>query len=721
MKKRVFNPTVIFSIFILLLSWGCKRNITPDAEVKPESQLVRKGPKTNPFSLRNIMRAQDTVAARSGKSGRAALQAVSSYPSYVYFRLDPSKMAAGQFKSIEADTNCMLLDIPFGDAAVYNNETLDEAGAEQLRDGFLYGMVPATDTLLNRLQGMSNLGFTRLDTIVLPPDSSVTLQQVAMQQAGFEVNLLDLCLFKRPHGQIRYSYTENGVVKEDPVRGIKVWALVFGIPLHSYTDANGFYEINYRFSIGTVMGTEAKNSRVNIRAVETNGTAVGAIARTLLQLVTGPKSVYGWVTPCKMRDGQDIVYKNHTQKRLWCQILNGVYFSDQYYRQEGINPPSNLVFYAQWAGQSGSASAPMLGHISAANTVTERILNDLFGLNVNIKSSFPNLYNIFSDLLPDVIIPVSSVAEPSNFNMSETRTIFHELGHAAFMLQVGSGWYSTLEAMTIENRNNEVVGNPYGDGSKQGTYHYISMAESWAEFIGQNFLARRYPDVQIRRTNPNNYTTDYPSNLLEYEGYYYEFKWMPYGLFHDLMDKFNPDPLEKFDIASGVTIKQMYTAFQPNTTRWCDYFSSFTSRYNVPGAWSIFDYYLAPCPGTRYGNVAINETFTKNNCTAPGIGSSVQVSVPLNQFYSRVSVADANALARAYAQEVANQQGICLCTSCTGNSRKCINGVCETGSKVYYESVPLRDGTFACYYHWVFSDGSTQTGGMDKKSVPCLD
>lgn len=50
---------------------------------------------------------------------------------------------------------------------------------------------------------------------------------------------------------------------------------------------------------------------------------------------------------------------------------------------------------------------------------------------------------------------------------------------------------------------------------------------------------------------------------------------------------------------------------------------------------------------------------------------------------------------------------VCNESNCTGNDKKCINGVCETGVRVNTGSVRLTSTTWRCYYHYVFSDAST--------------
>ena len=58
------------------------------------------------------------------------------------------------------------------------------------------------------------------------------------------------------------------------------------------------------------------------------------------------------------------------------------------------------------------------------------------------------------------------------------------------------------------------------------------------------------------------------------------------------------------------------------------------------------------------------------------------------------------------------------CTSCTGENKKCINGTCETGTKVCTSSSRISQTTWLVTYHYVWSDNSVsqdyqvyQTGG----------
>jgi hypothetical protein len=86
--------------------------------------------------------------------------------------------------------------------------------------------------------------------------------------------------------------------------------------------------------------------------------------------------------------------------------------------------------------------------------------------------------------------------------------------------------------------------------------------------------------------------------------------------------------------------------------------------------------YIAPLyntsictPATRYYNVQLTLSATKNNCTGGLTGSSVVMTAAANSFFSQISQADANSQANSYlssnVQAYANNSGVCTSPSDT--------------------------------------------------------
>ncbi len=132
----------------------------------------------------------------------------------------------------------------------------------------------------------------------------------------------------------------------------------------------------------------------------------------------------------------------------------------------------------------------------------------------------------------------------------------------------------------------------------------------------------------------------------------------------------------------------------------------------------------------EYCNIYYSEATSKvfsRVCTPPLVGTPVTFYVPTNSFISTISAADAldqaNAFADANGQAYANLMGSCgvACTapSCTGVDKKCINGLCETGVKVYTGSTPLGGHLWDCVYHYEWSDGTWSPNYTEQSPSPC--
>lgn len=70
-------------------------------------------------------------------------------------------------------------------------------------------------------------------------------------------------------------------------------------------------------------------------------------------------------------------------------------------------------------------------------------------------------------------------------------------------------------------------------------------------------------------------------------------------------------------------------------------------------------------PYGQYGNTAIAQNFTRNNCGAGYTGSSVFESIPANTYASTTSQADADNQAHTAAQNAANASGTCTLNTIT--------------------------------------------------------
>jgi hypothetical protein len=266
-----------------------------------------------------------------------------------------------------------------------------------------------------------------------------------------------------------------------------------------------------------------------------------------------------------------------------------------------------ITVYAQWANTKthvgfaginnsatvpdfGSASMPMLGYINLNYALRELFLNKLFD-NVSL-GQFPNLQGIIHGLLPDMTMRVPADAEPPFYCERLAEIAHHELAHGSHFAKVGHAFWLNFIATTLTNEQADNDQNPYGLPAD-----YIDIAESWAEFLGTNHALRRYPNELKRPTEPTISNT-FPLyrnaiTLIEEEGYFFGGQWIPYGMYHDFMDGFNPN--EPWDNVQGMTIQQLYNLHGAEVTNRCDYVFRFFNVYGMNTGWFIFNNHNVPC------------------------------------------------------------------------------------------------------------------------------
>ncbi len=586
-----------FTTTSVLIFTGCQKDLiaTPEpvATAPFEKPKITLPATTNPFSLRNVQKAKATLAANSSlKKDNTTASLTGNEPQFVYFKFNPANIPGALVKSLDDDTTVRLLSFPFANAAIYNDSfALDETKAEQLNDGNVYGVINMGNPILQTLaSNISTIQTQFLDTLVLIPEEDTTSLFQAFREAGYTEQQLDLfriCLFKRPHGYVRYrdNQLNNGQGSLAPVRRIGVWALLFGIPMNAFTDDNGYYQIPWRFTVGTIMGTMAKNQRVNVKPFDTHG---GWVATALIQaLVVGPVHIHGWVNSCTMRYDVNIDFTSHKQNKYWAQILNAYAFAEDYCNSDGINTaPKGMICYAHWAGVDfGSASTPLMGHITYGGLTLEAVLNNAMGGNVNIPRDYPNLFNAMTGILPDMTVKVSH-NEPFYYNSRLAQTLFHELGHASQYFKVGQAWYYRLMVESV------LSGGGYGTPG-QRDWGITQVAESWTEFVGTEYARRRYGDYGLKKSQMLGYI--FLTTLNQEKEDWYAVNWIPSGLYYDLMDNVNLFPPENtWDNVGGVTIEEMYRVFNPYTTSMCFYYQQFVGTYpnrDTPATYALFSYY----------------------------------------------------------------------------------------------------------------------------------
>lgn len=346
------------------------------------------------------------------------------------------------------------------------------------------------------------------------------------------------------------------------------------------------------------MGTKAKNDRVNIKPLNTQGAWWLTIP---LQFIVGSMHIHGWVGACQMRNDVNFEFRTHRQNRYWAQLMHAVGLHDNYCANDGINnAPQNLTMYAHWDDNYGSASAPMLGHISS--TPASLILQYFTGLlNGTDPNNYPNLFNLLTGLMPDITIKTGDF-ERDFYSARLMQTALHELGHGSHFRRAGQGYWIDFIRATLRNHPDDQCGGGYGCGQNPDDGN-VAIGESWAEFIGTNHALRNHRNGQkdsrwLSFTMTGQFNSFSPirfDKALETERWFFN-DWIATGIYNDMMDINNTDPNENgWDRIGGLTIQQLYNGLGPNIDFFCDY------------EWNLFALY----PWLNLGDM--DEVFIRNN------------------------------------------------------------------------------------------------------------
>jgi hypothetical protein len=336
-----------FLSFILIVSFAsCSKKLLEE-DVKPKDaplshqRMVKSANfglpyKVNPLSLSNVLLAKQELDTANTNT--------MLYPEnhYIYFKFNPEQLPAQLFKAMEADTSLRLMTFPFADGSIYGDEVgFNETIAERLADGSIWGVTKLNNPIINNILNESAIRAVSLDTLYAPTEDQEYLyaHAVARTEANTPLEIakrrirIRICV-RRPQGRVRYRDSSLGN-QMLPVIHTQVWAIKYGVPLTTFTDTNGNFGIWSPYIVGTIVGTKAENPRVNVKPLNTSGTIAGNILSIIANFVAGSVHVHGWVGACDLNN-ITIDYNDHRQNRYWAQILNAVYFHDQFCSQDQI-------------------------------------------------------------------------------------------------------------------------------------------------------------------------------------------------------------------------------------------------------------------------------------------------------------------------------------------------------------------------------------------------
>jgi hypothetical protein len=563
-------------LVVLFALFACERKqeVLPDenpetATTMQERTIKRQG---SPLSIRNIRFAAGKLAGKSDADAEKHQIDIPLEKQLLYFRFELSE-AHKVSESIDDDSTANFLDYPFAEVNTYRTAFEGaEVNIESLRDGKIYGTIARTSA--------ANLGeanYQILDTLYQSDDDETdplvleSLVQTGFVSANERIRICRNFL----QGTIRHEDTIFGNTLQ-PVRGMQVYVLIFGVPRRTFTDENGFFQSRKRVITGGFVFTKAANPAMLVRPLNSSNGWLADIGNIASNLYIGALTAHGW-RACRDMNNTHIEYRGHTQRNLWCHMMNAAFAHHAYMRADNLNAvtPRRLVAYAHWSETGGAASAPMLGKMI---TTEEALLAGFFALSFTDPLTVATLYILYKRLLPDLTINESADPNRRRSSAELMQTMFHELGHAAHFRNTGrANWQTYIWQIVNNGLNGQPCGSIYGCGNEPNA-GIIQVGEAWAEFIGTEHARRYHPNgfkcSEFFRITTGNCAVRFDRALEEER--WFEREFIPSGFFHDLRDGANP--AEPWDNVQNVSIRQMYNALTPEATRMCRYIDELVNQ-----------------------------------------------------------------------------------------------------------------------------------------------
>jgi hypothetical protein len=495
----------------------------------------------NPYSVRNVQQA----AMELGKTINIQTNEIQQYIRF-------QSLDSVQAKQLIADS-VQFFPFPLDNPKL----ELDENGNYHSPDNihWLYAVVPC------RYSKPQNLLYETLDSLYFPKETEGDLEYQAFKRSN---NLpaeilaqepqqitpnwwwwLPIPIGTRPSGTIRVFDTQLG--RAVPLEGARAMAIHFGRIVSAHSDVNGRFTINQRFLIDTLITVGFDNWRCRIKQWDTtNG---WNLAASIAQLPL-PSAIH--VHGFEWFGGLgniNITFAGNNQAHYWATLNKAVFEYHRLALADGIGRPGAVTVYAHWSREvtnSATGSAPMLGYAGWAGSWGQ-LLSDIGQLlPINVISRF--------FFLPDITLKTQAgVLNQADRYAGVMQTMFHEMGHGSHYALAGRSFWWLYIPYTVAN-------NGYGEEGSVGST-LPALAESWAEFLGRRYSVRYYGVLPGNRNNEE----------WGHEGRPIADLWIPYGVFHDMVDNTNvnepppPYPRRIIDNVNGFAPWQLYLHLTPFT------------------------------------------------------------------------------------------------------------------------------------------------------------
>jgi hypothetical protein len=386
---------------------------------------------------------------------------------------------------------------------------------------------------------------------------------------------------RTPSGTI--TVYDNNLLVNRPLRNARVVAKRFLKIERTYTNNQGQYFLNKEFNKVRIK-VKMKNDQAVIRALR----------RARVWQVLIPVEIDFGKFRGTLSNLSHVIMNNTDAKtvgaRSWAAATahNTIQEFRDHATQQGIGAPPNKlrVLMTNWRIQGTAGAAPLYATRAISTVPNTFISYFVVGNSSAVVGGFAALATVLAGNI-DVSMGYNLGNDATTSSSEISETMFHEQGHAAHYVKWGNTQYGNFVNAEIT----EISGAnpPYGNKGTPNS-QFIALGESWAYHIGHFMANLKYGanakiplEQRFQYGNGNIY--DFSGiqvatglglaqhlNLLEdfdATRTYDVFKWIPQGLYYDLMDNRNDNAVPSVrvrlnDNVSNYTNAQFFNALDPD-------------------------------------------------------------------------------------------------------------------------------------------------------------
>jgi len=491
MKK--ISLSFIILLFLISIN-GCQKNedqepfvpTVVETEKEPDGKIVLGKKLENPYSVRNMQRAYNSLMEKEGlKSLTFDSTIITVTDLYVRFLPDNAE----RLDALLEDPTLELFDFPL------DYEILEE-GVYYHDPTIPFNEITWLYTSVKVDYDFPDVEKEILEECFIPdeeskandPELASFLRKLEIEAFRITGNLGDNFEWNeskaKPGGDIKVTNTNNN---NEPigVRKVKVRVHTFVKWDAAFTNLNGGYQMSKNFV-----------TNVHYAVIYENETGF-RIWGNLAFLLPATYNM-GWHSS----SGKSITFHTNSVAWLWSTVNNATHI----YREVlcpyfGITkPPASLRLWTFRMGGGNLGSAPMARQISMspATLISLLTIYNITGLHTWITLCLPDIFIL------------------KNFtNTKEAyETVFHELAHASHYTKAGNSYWLNYITGIIGNGSSNPYGN--GTGSKDG---FIGVGEMWGYYFEYATVKQHFGSANLDYTNAYWFKPKILQRLVELYGF----------------------------------------------------------------------------------------------------------------------------------------------------------------------------------------------------------